>query len=196
MSEVAVRIDPLRDLEASGALTRTGLVLPNTITYERYEALGALLGEMHQVVQWACGDWLIAGEALFSEQESQASEIMNLSEESRKQYAWVAKKIPIEKRRRELSWGHHRAVASMKDERERDELLDQAVANRWTTRELEEHKRNPPVGELPEPPLEWRYRTLLKAAEKVWETKDMMSGGAMFAVPSVVIDELGVALGK
>lgn len=192
--EVVTRIEPLIDLERSGALTKTGLVIPPTITLERYEALGHLLGEMHQVVQWAIGDWLNAGEHLFNDEWSHVSESLGIGEDARMQYQRVARQIPIERRRPELSFSHHRCVAAMKDERRRDELLEQAVVKGWSVVELLAHKRDEPIGELPEPSLDFRYRHLRAAALRVWDQKQEMVGNDAFYIEAAVMGELGAAL--
>lgn len=193
-ADIVARMEPLADLEQAGALTRTGLKLPGTITYEQYEALGRALGEAHESLQWAIGDWLVDGETLFPDEHSQAALSLGLSEESCKKMSQVAERIPREARRAELTYSHHRAVAWVRDERRRDELLELAVQHGWTTRELEVERKNAPIGELPGPSLDWRYSNLKQAALRLVTAKEMMANGTMFAVPVVVMEELAAAI--
>lgn len=195
MSELEIaRVEPLFDLERQGALKRNGLVLPNTITYEQYEAVGKALGEVHEVLCWAVGDWINAGEDLFKEEHSQAWESLDLSEEQRTQYSRVARRFKPEERVMSLTFSHHRVVAVMKDERARADLLKRAADARWTVRELEAAKKDAPIGELPGPSLDWRYTNLRRAAERVVNTKDMLADGKLYAVPVSVLDELAAAI--
>jgi hypothetical protein len=195
MSEVAVaRVEPLLELERSGALTSTGLVLPNTITRDQYEALGAALGEVYKVVQWAVGDFITDGEQIFGEDSAQLIETLGMGEESRLQYARVARTYDRASRRKELSWSHHLAVASVKDEARRAELLEQAVVNKWSTHELNAYKKDEPVGVLPEPSTDFKYRQLRTVAVRVFKAREMHAGGDFYMVPTSVMEELGDAL--
>lgn len=192
MEEIVARSEPLVTLERAGALTRTGLVVPVGITEDEFEALGRMLGEIHETVEWAMADWLIASEALFSEREAQLSESLGLSEDKRAVLIRVASRFRREERRPELSFSHHRIVSGMKDTRRRDELLEMAVVNRWTKHELAAQKANAPVGELPEPSLDFRYRKLKDAAKAVWDGRSAEVDGYM--VGSDEMDALGAAL--
>lgn len=113
----------LVQLEQSGALSSIGLNLtdPN-ISYERYEAIGALLGRMHQSLRFAIGDWLRIGEHLFSERFYQAAEVLGLSEKGMMEYVRVSTRVPRSTRRKDLSWSHHRAVASLSPLEQREWL--------------------------------------------------------------------------
>ena len=102
----------LADLEKAGAISVTGLMLsdPN-LPYDQYEALGVLLGKMHEAVRFAIGDFIILGESLYRELAYQAIEAMGLSVDARREYVRVAQQVPRSVRREDLSWSHHRAVA-------------------------------------------------------------------------------------
>ncbi len=50
----------------------------------------------------------------------------------------VAKMVPYERRRSELSWSHHEAVAGIEDAETQAEWLGAAVVNGWTVRQLRE----------------------------------------------------------
>ena len=103
----------LADLEAAGAISVTGLYLadPN-LPYDQFEALCLLLGKIHEAVRFAIGDAIILGENLYREKAYQAIESINLSEKGRLEYVRVAQQVPRSVRRKDLSWSHHRAVAS------------------------------------------------------------------------------------
>ncbi len=144
MSELAA----FASLEHSGALTLVGLRLPVDTSTAEYEALGFALGGMHRAVQFAVGDYILDGERLFGQEAYQLQESLGISEEQRRQYVRVSERIPFERRRKELSWAHHREVAAM-EPIEQDAWLEKAVLNQWNKNELVSHLR--PNDELPEP---------------------------------------------
>jgi hypothetical protein len=109
-------------LERSGALSPTGLRLTPEITYDQFEALGALLGHMHQSLRFAIGDWLMQGEELFPERVYQAAGALGLSEEGMQEYLRVSRQVSRSTRRKTLSWSHHRAVASLEPPKQKEWL--------------------------------------------------------------------------
>ncbi len=189
-ADVVTYVEPLLNLERAGVITLTGLRIPNTISLEDMTTLGRGIGTMHKVAQWAAGDYLMSAEALFPDEWSQLTETLALSERAREDYQRVAKSVPYDVRRPELSYSHHRVVASMKDERKRGELLDQAIAEGWTSRDLEEHRKGDPIGELPAPSLDYRLRQLREAAEEVRAAAVLVSGGGEYTVPTEQMEAL------
>ena len=114
MTELVRPTHLLDELARNGALRTTGLYLTNPdLTYDQLEAVGGLLGRMHQSLRFAIGDWLMLVEERFPEEFSQASEVLGLSEDGRREYLRVAQQVPRSIRREELSWSHHRAVAAL-----------------------------------------------------------------------------------
>lgn len=178
----------LGDLESSGALTTTGLNLPTTIGEDEYEALGALLGRMHEAMRWAIGDYIIQGEALFGERVYQLCEALGISEESKQQYIRVALAIPLPRRRPDLTWSHHRVVYA-RPPQEQDEWLAAAEEHRWTLAELGEHI----YGESRD-----RKRASLQAVyDAALNLFDGSSwNGSEFVVTVGLMAELGDALGR
>ena len=115
MTELDLRPTELLDsLARNGALKTTGLFLsdPN-ISYEQLEAVGALLGRMHQSLRFAIGDWLLLMENRFPEKFSQAAEVLEISTDGIREYLRVSERVPRSIRRESLSWSHHRAVAAL-----------------------------------------------------------------------------------
>lgn len=80
---------------------------------ERFAEICFTLGRFHEAVRFAIGDAIIQGEHLFGEACYQAIEEMGLSEDARQEYVRVAQRVPPSRRRRGLSWSHHRAVAAL-----------------------------------------------------------------------------------
>jgi hypothetical protein len=131
----------LQSLEDAGALTSTGLRLADPeLPYEQYEAVGVLLARVHGSLQWAIGDWLLLGEALYGDEAYQASEVLGMSPEGRSQYLRCAQVFPHSRRRAELSWSHHRTLITLEPE-EQDRWLGLAIQNGWANHEMAAHLR-------------------------------------------------------
>ena len=100
--------------DARWSLTEVGLSLkdPN-LAYEDFEHICSVLGTLHTTIKFAIGDAIIQGESLFGEAAYQAFERFQLSEEAMRDYVRVAARVPRARRRKGLSWSHHRAVAAL-----------------------------------------------------------------------------------
>ena len=144
---MSLALEPFARLEHSGALELLGLRLPIDTTRDEYEALGYALGAAHRAIQFAGGDYILEGEKLFGQEAYQLQESLGISEEQRRQWVRVAERIPLERRRPELRWAHHREVAAL-EPAEQDAWLEKAVLNGWTKGEMVAHMK--PDG-TPEP---------------------------------------------
>ena len=100
-----------------------------------------MLGQAHMALRFAIGDALIQGEALYGEAAFAAFDALQLSPEGMQEYRRVASRIPISRRRRGLSWSHHRAVASLEPP-EQKEWLKRAETEGLSHHALREELRN------------------------------------------------------
>src|SRR5262245_13337004 len=132
----------LAQLEAAGALSTTGLILTDPhMPIDQAEAIGLLLGRMHMSLRFAIGDWLIYIEHVYPEQASQLSEVLQLSEDGRKEYIRVSNQVPRSVRRPKLDWSHHRAVAAL-EYPEQKKWLKRAEDERMSHHALRDALRN------------------------------------------------------
>lgn len=83
---------------------------------------------------WWIGDLMNAGEDGFGESFSQMCEGL-VSTEMLSRYASVARRVPFENRRPNLSWSAHAAVARLSSPEQR-KLLAMADREGWTSEEL------------------------------------------------------------
>src|SRR5690349_8357114 len=84
----------LRRLEENGALTPTGLSLPDDIPYERWEALVEFFARVKRATPWWIGDLLNFGERVYGEDYTQACDITGLGRDTLYNYVSIAKAIP------------------------------------------------------------------------------------------------------
>jgi N6-adenosine-specific RNA methylase IME4 len=121
-------------------LTRTGLTITGDMPYERWEFLGQKLEALHASVLWWWGDWLNYGEKSYGQMYSQALDASSYSYQTLRDAAWVSGQLELSRRRDNLSWSHHREVASM-EPAEQDAILGKAVQHGMSQKELREFVR-------------------------------------------------------
>ena len=83
---------------------------------------------------WWIGDLLLAGDAHFGEEFSQACEGL-VSGDMLQRYESIARRVPPENRRESLSWSAHAAVARLSHPEQR-KMLAAAEKNGWSSEVL------------------------------------------------------------
>lgn len=112
------------------------------LTYERFEYICGMLGVVNTEVRFAMGDAINLGPEHFGEEAYQALEKLQLSEGARSEYARVARQVPRSLRRKDISWSHHRAVASIEGYEEKREILRHAAEHDLSHHALRDELRN------------------------------------------------------
>ena len=123
----------------SQAPTSVALSIREDLTLDEWMTLGSQLGRGAQGIQWFVGDWLNFGFKkgfMASERYELAEEITHMTKAWLYRCAWVAKAVAPEDRRVELSFDHHTRIASIKPGPERDVLLQVAVQEKMSARDL------------------------------------------------------------
>ena len=124
-----------------GTTTSVSWEPPKSISYEEWRIHGLRVKQLADFSKFAIGDWLCFGESKFGEAYSQAASETGINEERLMQLKFVSSRIEILTRVKEISLSHHRIVATARKlttQEERSTWLQRALANNWTTRELEE----------------------------------------------------------
>lgn len=113
--------------------TPTGLILAKDLTFEEWNAIGSSFGTALQTAAWCIGDWMVYGERKWSKQLllngaafdpatpnripshvfDMAVTATGLDRQTISKYAEVCRKIPMDERRINLSFGHHRLLAPL-----------------------------------------------------------------------------------
>jgi hypothetical protein len=124
-----------------GRLTDRGLVLRRDLSFEEYVDAGRKLTALGRSVAWAIADWIHRGRyAGYGERYAEALAVTGLDYQTIANYAMVAGRFDISRRRENLSLQHHLEVASLPEE-EQDAWLDRAEAGEWSRNELREQLR-------------------------------------------------------
>jgi hypothetical protein len=113
------------------ALARIGLRIPRRLSFDAWLALGKDLSIVVDSSAWCLGDWLIYGENVYPSRYRDAIERTSLDYKTLRNYAWVARRFPVSRRRDMLSFGHHAEVAGL-PEPEQDYWLRKAEELGWS----------------------------------------------------------------
>jgi hypothetical protein len=119
--------DP-RNMTVPGAvLTSVGIQFDPGTSFDQWHTVGSMLERMNGAVQWWIGDWLLYGENRpeWGDGYEQAISIFKLSYSTLANYKRVAKRVEFSRRRENLPFDHHEAVACLEDELQ-EEVLSMA----------------------------------------------------------------------
>ncbi|WP_049569202.1 LmbU family transcriptional regulator [Nonomuraea sp. SBT364] len=133
-------------LDSRAKPRRLGLALPEKYPFDAWRQLGRQINLIADSSVWWLGDWLVFGEESFPGRYKKAIEQTSLEYQTLRNYAWVARRIPISRRRDKLSFQHHAEVASLPPH-EQDLWLDRAEQNNWPRNRLRSELRSARAGE-------------------------------------------------
>lgn len=146
-----------RDRGRPTIVQRKGLELPQRLSFDKWLGIGHQLAAQTTSTAWCLGDWLAYGETAFTGRYREALERTSLEYQTLRNYAWVAKRFTLSRRRDSLSFGHHAEVASLV-EPEQEYWLRKAEELGWSRNRLRVEVRSslreraaasPPEQEVP-----------------------------------------------
>jgi hypothetical protein len=105
------------------------------LDYPEWTAAGRRLGALGRCGQWGLGDWIRYGNARFGERYSKAAEITGYDVQTLRNMVYVASRFEMSRRRDNLSWSHHEALAAMATS-DQDDWLDRSVSNKLSVADL------------------------------------------------------------
>jgi hypothetical protein len=136
-----------------GVLTRrTGMHLPPQLPLAAWERIGRQMYVIADSSAWWWGDWLVFGADRYPDRYRRAIAETSLDYQTLRNYAWIARRFAMPRRRDSLSFQHHVVVAPLSDA-EQDRWLTRAEENRWSRNELRRRLRGEqqPTGTGPAP---------------------------------------------
>ncbi|GAA2882285.1 hypothetical protein GCM10010517_45440 [Streptosporangium fragile] len=122
-------------LDASAKPRRTGLQLPSSLPFDTWRRIGHQISLISDSSAWWLGDWLVYGENEYTDRYKRAVEESSLDIQTLRNYAWVARRFPVSRRRDRLSLQHHAEVAAL-PEHEQTLWLDRAERFGWSRNRL------------------------------------------------------------
>lgn len=115
--------------------TSLGLRMDPGTDYESWAAFGQDLAATAKTLPWALGDWVFYGWQ-FGARYREALDATGLDYQTLRNYAWVAGRWEMSRRRDTLSFSHHEELANLALDEEQDEWLDRAEESGWTVKQL------------------------------------------------------------
>jgi hypothetical protein len=112
-----------------------GLQFPHSVPFEAWVAIGRRIGGISNSSAWWLGDWLVYGQRAYGKRYKLALEATSLDYQTLRNYAWVARRFELSRRRDGLSFQHHAEVATLSEPRQ-DLWLGRAERLRWSRNEL------------------------------------------------------------
>jgi hypothetical protein len=129
--------------------TEIGLCIDGDLSFEQWRQLGHKVGRLARTSLFLVGDWIVYGqnrwnegqrfEKLPAEQSARYIEAMQetgLELRTLMDAAYVARNVPLEQRRPQLTFEHHKTVAKVKDEHASEDWLKKADTQGLSTRRL------------------------------------------------------------
>ncbi len=141
-------------------VSRVGLRFVDPLSFEEWQALGDRIGRLANSSQWWLADWLFHGEWEYGKKYREAAVLSGYEQGTLRVFSHVAGRFDLLRRRNNLSFGHHQAVAALR-EAEQDMWLDMAEHRGWSRNELREklQEQRALPKDADEPPailLRWR----------------------------------------
>lgn len=126
---------PLGDAVALGP---TGLSFNGYLSFEEWEGVGRMLRSIGEALQWAWGDWLNYGQRTYGETYAQCSDLAGVEVKTLQNWRYVAEAVQPARRKEDLTFTHHAAVASLPPA-EQDAALTWAAETGASVRDLRVH---------------------------------------------------------
>jgi hypothetical protein len=136
----ARHIQHVRRAKGQVMVTRLGLEMPPLLSYEKWQEAGLRIARIVDSSAWCLGDWLVYGQEMYSDRYQMAIEAAGLDYQTLRNYAWVARRFELSRRRESLSLQHHAELARLPVE-EQDHWLDRAESGRWSRNQLRRELR-------------------------------------------------------
>lgn len=122
-------------------LRKSGLLFARGLRFNKWEAIGQQLLSVNESTTWWIADWIAYGEQRFQDRYRDAVQRTSLNYQTLRNYAWVARRFDLSRRRDNLSFGHHAEVAAL-ERAEQDYWLRKAEELTWSRNQLRNEVRN------------------------------------------------------
>ena len=120
--------------------SRTGMQFDPLTPLEGWKALGAKISFYSEATAWWLGDWLLFGQMKYGRRYKEGIALTGLDYQTLRNYAVVARRFELSRRRDNLSFQHHAEVCALADDIQ-DSWLDLAAASQWSKTELRRRVR-------------------------------------------------------
>jgi hypothetical protein len=114
---------------------------------ESWKALGAKIAFYSNATSWWLGDWLVFGRMKYGRRYKEGVALTGLEYQTLRNYAVVARRFELSRRRDNLSFQHHAELCSLPDD-DQEFWLDVSAEQHWSKTELRRRVRAHAPGRL------------------------------------------------
>lgn len=163
-----------RGASASVLPLRLGMRFKRNLPFEQWVLIGRSAAMRADASLWWLGDWLLYGAHTYGGRYKQGIELTGLDYQTLRNYATVARRFEISRRRERLSFHHHAELCPLPPEQQ-DTWLDRAEAGGWSRNELRRRLRT--ERQLDRPPGPTRVAVMVDAERQArWRQAAEASG--------------------
>jgi hypothetical protein len=155
--------------------TKVGLRFPPEVTFDSWQRAGVQISRIVDSFAWCLGDWLVYGQQRYTDRYRKAVDAIGLDYQTLRNYASVARRVDLPRRRSALSFQHHAEVAALPDA-EQEIWLGRAEEGGWSRNQLRQH--------LQAARGDQTKRTMTTTLPKLVVPKDRMAAWRMAAARS------------
>jgi hypothetical protein len=116
-------------------MRRTSVQLDTRMSFAAWRSIGAQIGARVNASAWWIGDWMAFGQSKYGRPYKEAAAATGLDYKTLRNYAVVARRFDVSRRRDTLTFQHHAEVCAM-DDSYQERWLDLAAAHQWSRGEL------------------------------------------------------------
>lgn len=157
MDDNAIQLTSEKDIVYSSfTLHKLGITPNGNPTFDQWQEVGHFIQRAGGAVHFWLGDWVNYGEQKWGEMYTQAMEMTGFDYQTLADDKYVASKVPISRRREQLSFSSHREVASLPPEKQ-EELLDRAIQEGLHSKDLRALAQGKQEIRLPKPRYSIEY---------------------------------------
>jgi hypothetical protein len=120
--------------------SRTGMRFDPLMPLDGWKALGVRIAVYSDASAWWLGDWLAFGQMKYGRRYKEGIALTGLEYQTLRNYAVVARRFALSRRRNNVSFQHHSEVCALGDE-DQDFWLDLAADEGWSKSELRRRLR-------------------------------------------------------
>jgi hypothetical protein len=118
--------------------TEVGLRFPAEVTFESWQRAGVQISRIVDSFAWCLGDWLVYGQRRYTDRYRTAADAIGLDYQTLRNYASVARRVDLARRRSTLSFQHHAEVAAL-PAADQEAWLRRAEEGGWSRNQLRQH---------------------------------------------------------
>ena len=104
-------------------ITPAGIQFNEELTFEEWDVLGQKLAPLGRSIGFIIGDWINYGEERYGEKYDEALARTKITYQTLRDFSYVARKVELSWRHDNLSFEHHKVVAKLKTQEEKQHWL-------------------------------------------------------------------------